>query len=343
MSRGPTTWLIAAGSFGRDYTDQFLRYGMAFVGGAQKIEKMLQVQTGDRMVLKQGLSKVIAVGEVLVRDGKAIGCGDKLWLRDFDGWDLQAYCYVDWHIPPRPQKTSGLRRGTIHRVRKPDILRLADRWIRKIPPKKQYDPEPADTRRIEDEEILEFLIREGLRPALAEDLASAFRRIRLLARYYYNECEWEDVREHETRTFLIVPLLLGLGWAEQQLKIELPTSNRQRLDIACFRRSYQRGENAMANNEDCVLIIETKDFKTGLHYASNQARQYAKQFSNCRAIIVSNGYCYKAYIRTKAGMFDSEPSSYLNLLNPQDRYPLNPETVAGALDVLKVLLPHSWR
>ncbi len=36
--------------------------------------------------------------------------------------------------------------------------------------------------------------------------------------------------EHETRTFLITPLLVALGWSEQRIKIEW-----DKLDVALFR------------------------------------------------------------------------------------------------------------
>ena len=337
-----TTWQVASGSHGRDYADDFLRFGMAFVGGETKIETIKQVRVGHRMILKSGLSKVVAVGRVVERNGCAIGCGDKPWLRDFDGWDLQAYCYVEWHKPQEPIITRGLTRATIQRVNQRHLVELADRVIRDVPAQKEYDAEPAPTRKVEDSEILEFLISEGLRPVAAEDLTAAFRRIRLLAQYYYHECDWADIREHETRTFLIMPLLLSLGWAEQQVKIELPAGNRRRIDVACFDRPYRRHKDGSPNNEDCVLILENKHFRTGLDYAPEQAKQYADKFPNCRVVVVSNGYCYKAYPK-EGGIFPLSPSAYLNLLNPQDRYPLNPDAVEGALEVLRLLLPQSWR
>jgi len=40
-----------------------------------------------------------------------------------------------------------------------------------------------------------------------------------------------DIREHETRTFLVIPLLLALGWAEQQLKIEMPAAGAESISL----------------------------------------------------------------------------------------------------------------
>lgn len=337
-----TTWQVASGSHGRDYAEEFLRFGMAFVGGSIQIETIKKVRAEDRIILKRGQSNVVAVGRVVERGGTSVGYDDKPWLRDFDGWDLPAYCYVEWHKPEEPIKVRGLTRATIQQVHQPRLVELAEQVIRDVPGRKEYDPEPTPTKKIEDSEILEFLIKEGLRPAAAEDLTAAFRRIRLLAQYYYHECDWKDIREHETRTFLIMPLLLSLGWAEQQIKIELPAGKQRRIDVACFDRSYRRKKDGSPNNEDCVLILESKGFQTGLDYAPEQAKQYAEEFPKCRVVVVSNGYCYKTYPKVD-GIFPLSPSAYLNLLKPQSHYPLNPEAVEGALEVLRQLLPQSWR
>lgn len=327
-------WQIASGSFGRDYADQFIRFGMAFVGGEEKVAVMSQVDEGDRVILKWGRSKIVAVGDIVNRGGKHRGQDDKEWLRDFDGWDLRAYCFVDWHVPDNPLEAEGLTRATIQRVKKKELIKLSDRIVATVPTKEDCDPEPEETDPIEDKQILSFLIQEGLRPGSAEDLTAAFNRIRLLAQYYYSSHQWEDIREHETRTFLIIPLLLALGWAEQQLKIELPVAGRQRADIACFSKPYK------GNNEDCIILIETKGFSQGLDYAQDQAREYAKHFPNCQVVLVSNGYCYKAFCRNKSGSFSEKPSAYLNLLKPPNRYPLDPQNVAGSLEALRLLLPY---
>lgn len=326
-------WQVAAGSAGRDYSELFLKFGMAFVGGETQIATMQDVQQGDIVVLKQGTQKIIAAGEVIQRNSKHNGRGDKEWLRDFDGWDLQAYCYVDWKKSNQPIPVKGLTRATIQRLHQQKHKDVADD-ILKTGSAVSASPEPAPTRAVQDSEILKFLIKEGLRPSAADELTNTVARIRLLADYYYQECWWGDIREHETRTFLVVPLLLALGWSEQQIKIELPCSGG-RIDIACFNKSYKR------NNKDCVAIIETKDFSSGLDYAQGQAKTYSKDFLNCKVVIVTNGYCYKSYLRDNAGQFQIHPSAYINLLKPKDRYPIDPENVEGALDAIKWLLPNN--
>ena len=94
-----------------------------------------------------------------------------------------------------------MTRWTIQGVKKQHLKNIAEQVLIEISPHLDVDLEPEETEENDDEEILEFLINEGLRPSAAEDLTTAFRRIRLLAKYYYSNCNWEDIREHETRTF----------------------------------------------------------------------------------------------------------------------------------------------
>ena len=328
-------WQIASGSLGREYGEDFIRFGMAFVGGVKHAARMAEVEVGDRVLLKRGMSKVVAVGEVVERHGKHVGKDDKDWLRDFDGWELPAYCFVNWRVPNVPVVAKGLTRYTIQNVGKQHLKDLAEEVISTVPVQQNLDSEPRPTHPVQDDEIIRHLVSQGLRPGAAVDLTATFNRIRLLARYYHGR-RWEDVREHETRTFLIIPLLLALGWAEQQIKIELPIRPGGRVDVACFSRPFAR------KNEECVLILESKGYSQGLAYAPGQAKKYALQLPKCQVMVVSNGYCYKAWIRQDDASWARRPSAYLNLLSPRDRYPLDPENVQGCLEVLRLLLPSSW-
>jgi hypothetical protein len=326
-----TYWQIAAGSSGqaRSYSDAFIKYGIAFVGG-DNIRTMKEVRTGDIVAIKAGLSQIIAAGEVVERNGKATGFQDKSWLEDFDGWDLSAYCYVDWHVPEKPISTDGLTRVTIQKIHQAKHRDIIDKIL--LLPVHPHSPEPKETTLIKDEHLLEHLLAKGLRPSSADELTNTIRRIRLLAKFYYKQCKWEDIREHETRTFLVVPLLLALGWSEQQIKIELPCT-KGKVDIACFSGVYN------GNHKECILIVETKDFSSGLDYAPHQANSYAEAFPNCKGFLVTNVYCYKVFMRKEDGTFNAMPSAYLNLLKPRDRYPLDPENIDGALTAFTWLLP----
>lgn len=328
-------WQIAAGSQGRNYKDKFLDTGMAFVGGKDNESKMEHVRPGDIMVLKEGLYDIVAVGKVIERNGTHKGNGDKDWLRHFDGWRLPAYCHVEWHKPEEPRRTTkSFARATIRQLPQPEHRALADELLQApiCPPK----GEPRPTEKVHDEEILTHLVAQGLRPDAADKLANTFRQIRLLAKYYYNETDdWTDVREHETRSFLVLPLLLALGWAEQKLKVELPVAHgKGKIDIAGFTEPYRKRTTCK-----CCLIVETKDFATGLDFAPEQAKRYARELDTCRILVVSNGHCYKAYRRQASGEFSAKPEAYLDLIDPRDKYPLDPEQVKGTLELLACLMP----
>lgn len=341
MGRNMRYWQVAAGAAGRNYADDFLRYGIAFAGPDNTA--MTEVAPGDRVVLRNGLTEILAAGTVVERDGRCKGQAgrdvdaDKSWLQDYDGWDLSTYFYVDWHRPEQPIPTSGLTRGTIRQTHQETVRLVADDLVKSAPLVGPPAPEPVRVEALAESEMLEHLMRQGLRPSAAEELTSTLRRIQLLARYYYTSCNWDDVREHETRTFLIVPLLLALGWSEQRMKIELSVLGG-RIDVACFARAY-RQIGSDFSNEECVLILESKGFSQGLGFAHSQGKGYAKAFPSCRVVVASNGYCYKAYRRRSNEEFSDTPSAYLNLLRPTKRYPLDPTLVAGGLDLLTDLLP----
>lgn len=341
-----TYWQIAAGSYGRDYSDLFLKFGIAFFGaGAARLE---EINIGDTVILKQGITGISAAGKVVQRDGEHRGNHyqdlpdkkDKEWLLDVDGWDLPAWCYVDWRVPDGDEAifVPGLTRGTIRRANQPGPQKEADEILATgHPPKETEHKGPEETKPVADQELSETLVREGFRTSSANELKNKIKDIRDLARYYRENYDWNaNILEHEARTFLVVPLLLALGWSEQRIKIELAN-----VDIAYFSKPYK---NWKESRENCVAIIETKGFASGLDYARDQAKSYSDNFPNCKALITTNGYCYKIYLKDEKGSFPQDsydPSAYINLLNPRDQYPLNPKEGNGALDAIKWLLPNS--
>ena len=90
---------------------------------------------------------------------------------------------------------NGLTRATIQRLHKQKLKSVCDN-ILKTGIAIATSPEPSETKPVEDNEILKFLIKEGLRPSSADELTNTISKIRLLADYYYNHCRWQDIREH---------------------------------------------------------------------------------------------------------------------------------------------------
>lgn len=331
-----TYWQVAAGDRERDYSNIFFKYGIMCVGGKKQIRTLKKVEEGDIVILKRGVSEILGAGKIIKRDGR-VYAEDEKWLGDFDGWNLKAYANVEWHRLKEPiAMSSGLVMGTIKKAPNPQVQKKANDIIANYP---QQSPKPKpnlnNIHTLKDEEIIEFLISEGFRPGNAEELTNTFNRIRLLANFYYNEClTWKDVREHETRTFLIMPLLFALGWSEQKMKIEYGIKGRGRVDIAAFSRPFIGRDN---ENKYCKLIVESKGFEKGLDTAKDQVIAYAEAFPNCKKVIVSNGFCYKAF-RKKGDTFSTTPIAYMNLLRPTNKHPLYLDS-KGTLEVFKLLLP----
>src|SRR5215210_445194 len=101
--------------------------------------------------------KIVAVGKVVEHGGKCVGFADaededKYWLRDFDGWELPAYCYVEWRRPTdKLEQINGrMARYTMCKVGQSEIRERATRILNQKPhPSKRGGPSP--TQRLTDE------------------------------------------------------------------------------------------------------------------------------------------------------------------------------------------------
>ena len=329
-------WQVATGSSGRDYTELCLKFGVAFVGKDEDRRRMEEeLRVGDFVILKHGMKKIGAVGKVVEIDNQHMEVKTD-WLQDLDGWHAEGCCYVDWKKPNEDQSLTinGLTRSSFQKTFKPEIIKAAEKiWetgkrskIRSESPPK---PEPVSDDKLRNLITKNELIHENL----IDNFMKSFSHFQGLANSYHKK-QWSgEIREHEARSFLIIPFLLALGWKEEQLKIELPLARRKRVDIACYNGEYQ----GSSKRDNCVAIIETKAFKSGLDYVYKQAFSYSEHFPNNKAVIVSNGYCFKVYEANN----QEKPCAYLNLIKPTERYPLDCE-VGGALDAIKWLSPKNF-
>jgi len=331
-------WQVAAGDGGKDYSGVFLKYGVMLKGPGDPGEYFRnkqyyentyksnditvfaeEVKAGDIVVLKRPSGKlweVLAVGTVK---------GDYDYLPvfgDMEGWDLQHCRYVEWVKPKSVTRIPGLTRGAFKRVNKQSTIKTIVNVLKSgIPLTPTRIPEPP--KKLNDEDLIDILIDHGLRPKDAEDFTQTIHRIRRLVKWYCNN--GEDVKEHETRTFLIVPLLLALGWPEQKLKIEW-----NNIDIAFFEKPYSEKNE----NNECIIILESKKLWEGLDYATSQASTYASKYPKCKTLIVSDGCCYKLFERKGTTW---RYSAYLNILKPKFTHPYEPN-VGGAPDVFLSLM-----
>ncbi len=344
-------WQVAAGEGARDYSDVFLRYGVILMGAGnpgsflehpehykghkgwqRKIVTLAEnMKPDDIVILKKGhgaKGRVLAAGHIT---------SSYEWFEPFDdveGWDLRHGRRVEWVKPASPILVDGLARGTISRVFKGNPKNAAERLLNEgegAPVEKEEIPPPANS--ISEEHLVGSLIENGLRPADAEAVIRAIWHVRRLASWYL--FHGRDLSEHEIRTFLIVPILLALGWSEQRIKIEW-----NHTDISLFSEVFSIG----VKPGDPRIILESKRMGMGLEHAERQVQRYAKTFPDCNTLVTSSGARYDLY-RKKAdqkwdasNMKDKHLSASLNLFILKDRHPYL-AGVGGAPDLLKSLMP----
>lgn len=335
-TKNKIVWQVGSGDATRPYEDLCLEFGIAtvspgFAGPAGSPEAneyykktgytdwgsiLAGIQKGDLVVLRKGMKQIIAVGEMVGDYGYSV------LLSDVHGWDSQHYIEVDWHVPVAPINLSSFQMpyATVTRLNAQGILdQISKADFQPYPGRKRRLQDLKEPRKISIEDVAESLIEQGLRIQDSENIAQTINRVSRLARWYADNDY--DVLEHEIRTFLVIPLLISLGWSEQKIKIEF-----NHIDIAVFDRPYTKN----ISPKDPYMIVETKSFKDGLYFAKDQALGYAAKYSGCDLLLLTNGYVYKLYEKTNQGF---EESGYLNLLDMRENHYLN-ENIHGAIYVL---------
>lgn len=334
-------WQISAGDSGRDYSDVFLRFGLMAVGPGSDgpwtdvdayrdpeswsyrewmHDFCENVEDDDLVILKQPYKlnewRIVAVGRV------TSGYAWQEALADVEGWDLQHTHAVEWRKPLRVKRVkTGYVRRTLARVGNPKVQQLAEQiWAAGEPVPSQRLPTAAPQLRLEN--LIDSLVEHGLPVGRGEEIIAAIERVRRLARWYQNH--QDDVGKHEIRTFLIIPLLLALGWPEQRIKVEF-----RRVDVALFERSYEPDATP-------TIVVESKRLYAGLGVdVSAQAAAYAAGYKTCHSLVISDGFRYKLAERRRK---DWHESAYASLLDLRDRHPIDVK-IKGARELFLALLP----
>jgi hypothetical protein len=336
-------WQVAAGDGERDYQDVLLQFGVMLVGPGtmfgdyrkHKDDYENKCDATTRRTLRQFADEADEKDLVVLKGRK---CGRK-WetvavgkissaysfepvFSDVEGFQLQHCRRVEWRLPTRVKYIRLGRVRFSHVNKAPDEVKRL--WETGKPIHK-FDPIPEDHKNVSEDELVASFVDKGLSKRNAKCIADEIKRLQDLAKWY--ECdkpdEDYDVSEHETRTFLIVPLIMSLGWDEKKVKIEW-----EHKDIALFDAPYSK------QNEPAV-IIESKRLWDGLGDAPEQARRYAGKHKRCGQFLVSDGIRYKLF--TKRGG-EWHFSAYLNLLNPRRKHPYKPD-VGGAVSFFQEMIP----
>jgi hypothetical protein len=332
-------WQVAAGDGTRDYADVFLKFGVILVGPGSEgnyfsnqsaynspdsrayrpfMRSLAEdICKGDFVALKRPSGsrwEIVAVGEVT---------SDYLFadvFGDVDGWDLQHCRQVRWKKPKTQTIVEGFRRGTLIGVNHQQAIAEANQ-VWKDGDEVASLPIPKEPEEISVDQLIDSLMVKGLPGQAAEVIAGTIWRLRRIAKWYSSH--GSDVGEHEIRTFLIVPLLTSLGWAEQKIKIEWNNT-----DVTLFDTPYSAESKPL-------VIIESKRLWDGLRYAPEQAISYAQSYPTCDRFVVSDGIRYKLF---KREVDQWRYAAYMNLLAPKSIHPYE-EGIDGAVSFFLALIP----
>jgi hypothetical protein len=299
-----TIWQLPGGPASWSYAEEFLRYGVGFIGpgdpgawGPERkdeefeghfvrhfAEEMLE---GDVVVLRKGLQTITAIGVV---------SSSYLYLDQFsdvNGCDLQHTRRIRWCRLHQEHKFDtpvfGAIPSRLSRTSNKEVIDFAERFLNSPPTLWQEAPLPdlPETESDLDLDSVPPRLRDMV--ALAQDLS----------KLYWNRDEFGDLpREDELVSHFVIPLLRTLGWSPEMIAVKW-----QDVDIAVFRCLPRAPEN-------CQFIVEAKRIGEGVESALDQAKRYLKQLGVLRDIIVTDGVRYRMYSAEN----DFKPIAYANLV-----------------------------
>lgn len=302
MDHDRTIWQLSGGPASRTYADVFVRHAIGLVGpgdpGRWHAERSdedfdgsfvrrfaSEMQTGDVVLLRTGLSKVRAVGVV---------AGDYEYLNQFDdvnGWDLQHARRIRWCELPAEydfgSSVFGANPPRFSGVGSEAVVDFARRFVVSPPTYWQEATLPA----LPAEEPMLDEPPEAVRDVVAEvnDLHPL-----LWDRERFGDHPTED----ELVAHFVVPLLRALGWPPERISVKW-----RYIDVALFTALPRVPET-------CHLVIEAKRLGAGVEGALKQAKGYVQTLGVPCDIVVTDGVRYRLYAASQ----DFAPAAYANLV-----------------------------
>lgn len=344
-------WQLMNGDQTRDYSDIFLRFGVACIGPGEpgpfvsenfekyraieefdKIKPILEIKEGDRIVLKNGQREIHAVGEVVSFENTIYNYSS--FFDDIDGWDLHHFVKVRWKKIQHVFDEISLTRSTLTRVSKPEVISFIESvWDKVKFEESEMFLSNFDSESLEFElgSLEDYLISLGMKIDDAEDVNKTVQRVVRLARWYLEKFDKEDDKfkpsEHEIRTSLVVPFFYALGWSPQKMGIETNCpGNNKRIDMLLY-------ENA--DRKKPLILVETKTMFTGSKFAIEQAKAYAVNIDELNKIVVTDGLRFWLLEKNENQWRES---AYMNFLNLKKSYSCYPG-IGGPLELIKKLIP----
>lgn len=301
LNTSPGVWQVSGGPANRSYADAFLRHGVALIGpgdaGPWRPERAdeefagpfvrrfaAELQPGDIVLLRTGLSTICAVGLVV---------GDYQYLPQFDdvnGWDLQHARRVRWCRLPEPYDFGAAVFGgsspRLSQVGTAQVIDYAVRLVGSPPTAWQTAPLPA------------LPAEEPPLDSVPECLQDLLAQVQDLGPLYGNPAVFgPPPAEHELVAHYVVPLLRALGWPVERIAVEW-----NNIDVALF-------QSLPRTPESCHLVLEAKRLGAGVEGALEQARGYLQTLGIARDVVVTDGVRYRLY----AARRDFAPVAYANL------------------------------
>jgi len=321
---GRTLWQVGAGDTNRSYGDLCIRHDVMIVGpgdpGAYeetlyaKSDSILRfcknAHRNDIVLLRLGTGEVLAAGEI------ADDCVE--WLDafgDVDGWDLQHVRRVRWFPNTAhsfPTKTFGGQVRTFAAVNHAAVRS----WVEGLHTaeadgKRKLAQLPTAGPYLDPIELGRRLFIEGLSSEHVDTLTTTLESLQRVASWYWNKTKRPEGRpsEQETICYLVIPLLLSLGWSQQTAAVQWKC-----VDVALFRGMPQ-------TDATLACVLEAKLLGSSVFSPVGQAREYALRTGreSCDRLIVTDGIRYALH-RRSGNTFNLV--AYLNILNMRDDYPV---------------------
>ena len=290
-----------------------------------------EVQPGDFVVMRSG-QRAIDVG--------VVPNADYSWSERFEdvhGWDLCHTRRVCWaRIPPSElndgdaeRRIFGGQPSMFSEVHSHDAIQALGPWLEKCKERPLADLPNPPGEILSDEQIGELLFSHGLPQTSVESLLVAIERQRRLLRWYWEHGDASGrPTEHEIVAYMVLPMLLALGWSEQLLAIEW-----NKIDLAGFGQTP-------TTRESCVFVCEAKRLGAGLQKAAyRQAKGYVERLnlSSCQHVLLTQGQRFYLHRRRPDGEWPAEPVGYFNLGKLRSKYVVPEGT--GAVETLLALTP----
>jgi hypothetical protein len=342
-----TIWQLGAGEPGRYYSEFLIRHDLACLGPGNPgpyshkaystvlkshksgaIDRFKNsLQQGDLVLLREG-SKVVALGTV----SSAEYCWDPRY-DDLNGWGLQHSRRIFWHTELQDEveklQADGSIFGKAKRLSMFTRIKIQSHRSKIVElvetvPKRQLKELPQEpSALLTSDDLSRELFSAGLSHKATDDLVRAiFRQRKMLNWYRTQDHRSGRPSEHEVVAFMILPILLALGWSEQLLAIEW-----KRIDLAGFSKTP-------TNETTCTMVCEAKCLGYGLEDAFRQAKRYVSSLKlhHCFRIVTTDGERF--YLHRKRGEeWSSSPEAYMNL----DKIRLRNVDGTGALEFLMAL------